>query len=233
MIAEKEFSNNLESVQEKIAIACEASDRALKEVTLLPVTKNWSADAVKLCKGSGITRVGENRVQEAIQKMEVVQGVEFDLIGHLQGNKAKQVIGKFSCIQSVDSLKLLEKLERLARRNNLIQPILLQINAGNDPAKHGISIENTPQILEKALNIPSLKVNGFMTIAPYDPEDKNTARKTFENLRNLRDKMRSTFGHPLNELSMGMSGDLTEAIAEGSTMIRVGSALFGLRNSFK
>ena len=146
MIAEKEFSNNLESVQEKIAIACEASDRALKEVTLLPVTKNWSADAVKLCKGSGITRVGENRVQEAIQKMEVVQGVEFDLIGHLQGNKAKQVIGKFSCIQSVDSLKLLEKLERLARRNNLIQPILLQINAGNDPAKHGISIENASYI---------------------------------------------------------------------------------------
>ena len=229
MISENDFSLNLASVRERLENACNQNGRSSEEVTLLPVTKNWPSDAVELCRNAGIFRVGENRVQEAVTKMESVEAVDFDLIGHLQGNKAKQAVGKFSCIQSVDSEKLLEKLARLADERDLVQKILLQVNAGKDPAKFGISIENCSLIVEKALKFQSLEVLGFMTIAPFDPENKNTAKETFVKLRKLRDEMSFAFGRPFTELSMGMSGDLDEAISEGSTMIRVGSALFGER----
>lgn len=229
MISENDFSLNLASVRERLENACNQNGRSSEEVTLLPVTKNWPSDAVELCRNAGIFRVGENRVQEAVTKMESVEAVDFDLIGHLQGNKAKQAVGKFSCIQSVDSEKLLEKLARLADERDLTQKILLQVNAGNDPAKFGISIENCSLIVEKALKLQSLEVLGFMTIAPFDPENKNTAKETFAKLRKLRDEMSFAFGRSFTELSMGMSGDLDEAISEGSTMIRVGSALFGER----
>lgn len=231
MISEKEFSNNLSVVNQQIEKACCKYGRSAQEVTLLPVTKNWPVHAVAMCAKHGIKRVGENRVQEAIQKMESTSEINYDLIGHLQSNKVKFVVGKFSCIQSVDSLKILERLGKLAYESRLIQPLLLQVNAGSDPAKYGISIEETQAVLERALNISSIRINGFMAIAPYDPHNKNTARECFANLRTLRDSMAEKYNQPFPELSMGMSGDLEEAIAEGSTMIRVGSALFGQRNS--
>lgn len=233
MITGEDFSDNLAITREQIAKACEMNGRSSHEVTLLPVTKNWPVDAVRLCLGAGIKRVGENRVQEALKKMDEVEDVNFELIGHLQSNKAKQAIGRFSCIQSVDSEKILKKLGKLALEKNLVQKVLLQVNAGNDPAKFGLSLDDTSKILDRALNLPSLDIKGFMTIAPYDPGNNFTARKTFEKLRNLRDRLANSFGKNFPELSMGMSGDLTEAIAEGSTMIRVGSALFGERKRSK
>ena len=153
MISEKEFSNNLSVVNEQIEKACCKYGRSAQEVTLLPVTKNWPVRAVAMCAKHGIKRVGENRVQEAIQKMESTSEINYDLIGHLQSNKVKFVVGKFSCIQSIDSLKILERLGKLAYESRLIQPLLLQVNAGSDPAKYGISIEETQAVLERALNI--------------------------------------------------------------------------------
>ena len=229
MISEKEFSRNLSTVKEQIEKACDKYGRSAEDITLLPVTKNWSVDAVKICEVNGIKRVGENRVQEALQKMESTPGTNYDLIGHLQSNKAKMVVGKFSCIQSVDSFKILDKLAKIANELNVKQPILLQVNAGKDPAKFGISIEEVTEVLEKALNLSSLRVDGFMTIAPYDPDNNQIARDCFANLRKLRDAMSEMYNVTFKDLSMGMSGDLNEAIAEGSTMIRVGSALFGQR----
>ena len=229
MIKETEFLENLSKVKREIASSCLKYGRSLDEITLLPVTKNWPIDAVTFCRNSKIKSVGENRVQEALSKMDGNQSMNFELIGHLQSNKAKHVVGKFSSIQTIDSLKLMDRVNSVALLNDLIQPILLQVNAGNDPAKFGVSIEDTEALLEHALTLNGICVDGFMTIAPYDLQNKSVARSCFSNLRNLRDQMSERFDCRFSKLSMGMSGDMDEAIAEGSTMIRVGSALFGNR----
>lgn len=230
MINEGVFSKNLFKVRGEIAISCKKHGRCTDEITLLPVTKNWPIDAVNYCRNSGIKIVGENRVQEALGKMTGNESINFELIGHLQSNKAKHVVGKFSSIQTVDSKKLLDRINSLALLNNVTQSVLVQVNAGNDPAKFGISMEDTESLLEHASSLKGVCVDGFMTIAPYDPLNKSVARSCFSNLRNLRDQMSDRFGCNFSKLSMGMSGDIDEAIAEGSTMIRVGSALFGSRD---
>lgn len=229
MINKSEFSNNLSAVKKQIKDVCDISGRSLDEVKLLPVTKNWPVEAVSYCMDHGIERVGENRVQEAIKKMDVQKGMKFELIGHLQSNKAKLAVGAFNRIQSIDSSKILNLVGRLAKEKNIVQEVLLQVNAGNDPAKYGISIEEARQLLEEALGISSISVEGFMTIAPYAPNNNEVSRQCFSKLRELRDNLAHTYGMKFGELSMGMSGDLKEAISEGSTMIRVGSALFGQR----
>ena len=154
MITKKsEFSTNLSTVKKQIQDACDSSDRSLDEVRLLPVTKNWPVEAVSYCMAHGIVRVGENRVQEALAKMDVEKGMEFELIGHLQSNKAKLAVGAFNRIQSIDSSKILNLVGRLAKEKNIVQEVLLQVNAGNDPAKYGIPIEEARQLLEEALGI--------------------------------------------------------------------------------
>ncbi len=154
--------------------------------------------------------------------------VSWELIGHLQSNKAALAARHFDRIQSVDSAKLLAALDRAAGELGKRLPILLQINAGGDPAKFGAGPEEAPGLLEAALAKKNLLVDGLMTVAPLSP-DPAIARSTFENLRALRDRLGGQFGAPLRELSMGMTGDLAEAIAAGSTLVRVGTALFGER----
>jgi PLP dependent protein len=229
MITEKEFQNNLSTLRERLAEACALSNRSVKEVQILPVTKNWPVQAVHYSQRAGFSRVGENRVQEALEKKSSVEGMEWDLIGHLQSNKAKQVIGQFSRVQTVDSSKLLGKLHLASTKLNVKTGILIQVNTGNDPAKNGILEEQCEEFVEKTLGYSSLILEGFMTMAPFAPDDPKVARNAFSRLRNLKDQMSSQFNIPLPELSMGMTGDLGEAVAEGSTMIRVGSALFGQR----
>ncbi len=229
MITEKEFQKNLSILRERLAEACALSNRSVKEVQILPVTKNWPVQAVHYSQRAGFSRVGENRVQEALEKKSSVEGMEWDLIGHLQSNKAKQVIGQFSRVQTVDSSKLLGKLHLASTKLNVKTGILIQVNTGNDPAKNGILEEQCEEFVEKTLGYSSLILEGFMTMAPFAPDDPKVARNAFSRLRNLKDQMSSQFNIPLPELSMGMTGDLGEAVAEGSTMIRVGSALFGQR----
>ena len=229
MITEEKFLINLQRVQDQIAESCRLCGRKPDDVTLLPVTKNWPAGVVDYCKRAGIVRVGENRVQEALEKKNQISNVGWELIGHLQTNKAKLVVGEFARVQTVDSTKLLQKLNDISCQKDVKTSILLQVNAGKDPAKYGCSLEETEALVDFALSLENLVVNGFMTIAPYAPEDLGIASRAFEELRTLRDDLQEKFAVNLGELSMGMSMDMKEAIAAGSTMVRVGSALFGSR----
>jgi pyridoxal phosphate enzyme (YggS family) len=154
--------------------------------------------------------------------------LRWELIGHLQSNKARLAATHFDRIQSVDSEKLLNALNRAAGELGKQLPVLLQINAGNDPAKFGVDPAEAPRLLEFALTLPHLRVDGLMTIAPLS-ENAEVAQRTFANLREIRDTLATRFGISLHELSMGMSGDLDAAIAQGSTIVRVGSALYGPR----
>lgn len=223
------FSQRANDLLGRIAALCHAAGRNPAEVTLLPVTKTHPPAAAEYAQRYGLHAVGENRVQEAMEKRPLVPGnLRWELIGHLQSNKAKLAVAHFERVQSVDSFKLLDALDRAAGDQGKKLPILLQINAGQDPAKFGAEPEMAAALLESALQKSHLQVDGLMTIAPLS-DDPAVARRTFAALRNQRDQLAAQFGVALRELSMGMTGDLEAAIAEGSTVVRVGTGLFGPR----
>jgi hypothetical protein len=224
------FCDRADALFHRIAEQCRATGRSPQEVTLLPVTKNHPSAAADYAYRYGLAAVGENRVQEAVEKraMAACPALRWELIGHLQSNKARLAVMHFERIQSVDSEKLLTALDRAAAELGKAMPVLLQINAGQDPAKFGAEPAETPRLLESALTKSHLRVDGLMTIAPLSA-DPAVARRTFANLRTIRDDLAARFGVALRELSMGMSGDLDAAIAEGSTLVRIGSALYGPR----
>jgi len=229
MIPYSKFEQNLSTVHGRIASACAACGRAIDSVSLLPVTKNHPVDAVEYAAQSGLLAVGENRVQEATDKRGSYSGkVRWELIGHLQSNKAQDAVAIFDRIQSVDSLKLLRRLDRFAGEQGKSLALLLQFNTGEDPKKFGFSVEQADSVMEAALSASHLRVDGLMTIAPLD-DDPEVARAAFERLRELRDALSERNKVALPELSMGMTGDLEAAIAAGSTQIRIGSALYGER----
>ncbi len=224
------FEKNLSDLNERIEGACEACGRSVSTVSLLPVTKNHPLDAVEYAVRSGLSAVGENRVQEAADKRSSCSElVRWELIGHLQSNKAQDAVAIFDRIQSVDSLKLLRRLDRFAGEQSKSLAILLQCNTGKDPNKFGFSLEEADSMLEAALSAKNLQVEGLMTIAPLD-DTPDVARSAFDRLRVLRDSLAERFRLELPELSMGMTGDLEAAIAAGSTQIRVGTALYGERD---
>lgn len=229
MVEFDEFSNRLQALRERIAAACEACGRGEHEVAILPVTKNHPVEAVALAQRAGLAAVGENRVQEAQSKIQEWKGesMRWELIGHLQSNKAKLAAGLFDRVQSVDSEKLLQRLDAGAMEANKVLAILLQINAGDDPAKFGVECDDAETLLATALKCPHLRVEGLMTVAPMD--DEEAAERAFERLRQTRDRLSQTCGVPLRELSMGMTDDLEAAIHQGSTQVRVGTALYGQR----
>lgn len=223
------FLQNLESVQGRIAQAVAEARRPEGSVKLLPVTKNHPVDAANYALRTGIDSVGENRVQEALYKMDQADhGIRWELIGPLQSNKAKKAASSFWRIQSVDRPKILSALQKSAEVSGSKLRVLLQINAGADPNKFGATLEDSDGMIEFALQQDRLTVDGLMTIAPLDP-NPSVARKCFARLRECRDRLADKFAIDLPELSMGMSGDLGEAILEGSTLVRVGTALFGER----
>lgn len=226
-----EFSARADIICAEINKACAMHRRVPAEVTLLAVTKTHPVQAAEYAARYGLKSVGENRVQEGVEKRAQTKvAVKWELIGHLQSNKSRLAVENFDRIQSVDSEKLLSLLDRAASELGKTLPILLQINAGRDPAKFGAEIEDAPRLLESALAKSHLHVDGLMTIAPL-AKDPDVARQTFHNLRGLRDELATRYRIPLRELSMGMSGDFVAAIAAGSTIVRVGSALFGTRDS--
>lgn len=224
-----EFKQRADSVRERIREACERCGREPGGVELLAVTKSHPVEAVDFAARYGLRAVGENRVQEGIGKRAQTQAaVAWELIGHLQSNKARAAALAFDRVQSVDSVRLLEVLDRVAAEAGKTLAVLLQINAGLDPAKSGAEPDEAPALLDAALGRGNLRVEGLMTVAPLSA-DADVARRTFARLREIRDRLRAQTGAPLRELSMGMSGDMEAAIAEGSTLVRVGSALFGAR----
>jgi pyridoxal phosphate enzyme (YggS family) len=223
------FRQRADALRARIAAACARAGRDPSEVALLPVTKTHPAAAADYAARYGFPAVGENRVQEAVEKQaQATAPVRWELIGHLQSNKAKLAATHFARIQSVDSEKLLQVLDRAAGEHGRRLPVLLQINAGNDPAKFGAEPADAPRLLEAALGKPHLEVDGLMTIAPLS-DDPAVARRTFARLREIRDRLAAATGVPLRELSMGMTGDLEAAVLEGSTLVRIGTALYGPR----
>ncbi len=230
MILFNDFKANVDKVMAQMASACLRHGRQPADVKLLAVTKTHPVEATDYVAEYGLPSVGENRVQEAIdKKLLSKKSLTWELIGHLQSNKAKLAAQYFDRVQSVDSIKLVQLLDRASLDCGKTLAILLQINAGRDPAKHGAEIEAAPLLLEKALTCKNLRVEGLMTIAPLS-DDPAIAERTFFALRELRDQLAAQFQTPLSELSMGMSGDLEAAIAAGSTQVRVGTALFGKRD---
>ena len=231
MVPYSEFSANLGALRGRIRSACESCGRSPDSVALLPVTKTHPPEAVEYAARAGLGAVGENRVQEAMEKKgatEAAARVRWELIGHLQSNKAADAAHVFDRVQSVDSAKLLRRLDRFAGERGRELPVLLQCNTGEDPDKYGFAADGVEAALEAALAAGHLRVEGLMTIAPLD-DDPDVARRAFDRLRELRDALAPGFGVTLPELSMGMTGDLEAAIAAGSTQIRVGTALFGER----
>lgn len=225
----EEFAVRADGVRAQIAEACRQAGRSAAEVELLAVTKTHPAAAAEYAARYGLRAVGENRVQEGVEKRaQCAAAVQWELIGHLQSNKARLAAQHFDRVQSVDSEKLLNQLDRAAAESGRVLPILLQINAGDDPAKFGAEPADADRLLDLALARPALRVDGFMTIAPLS-DDPDVAVRTFTRLREIRDRLAASRGVPLRELSMGMSGDLAAAVAAGSTLVRVGTALFGTR----
>lgn len=231
----EEFARRADAVRAKIAAACTRVGRDPRDVELLAVTKTHPAAAADFAAHYGLRAVGENRVQEAVEKRPLCAAtIAWELIGHLQSNKAKLAVQHFDRVQSVDREKLLNHLDRAAAELGKILPVLLQINAGHDPAKFGADLADAPRLLELALAKKNLRVDGLMTIAPLGATPAETAEhatRTFTNLRTLRDDLATRFGTPLPELSMGMTGDLALAVAAGSTLVRVGTALYGTRDA--
>ena len=227
----------LETLQERIAevfgriaAACGRVGRDAEDVTLVAVTKTFGPDAVRMAVDGGLTVLGENRVQEAVQKIPLCPGnLEWHLIGHLQKNKVRHAVRVFSMIHSVDSLELLETVDRVSGESGRVMPVLIQVNVSGERSKFGLSPEGVPDVLERSMTLQNVDVCGLMTIPPIavDPE---ASRPFFRKLRGLRDGWREQFGIPLEGLSMGMSGDFEVAVEEGATWVRLGAALFGHRS---
>lgn len=227
------FEERLAAVKERISSACARAGRDAREVEIVGVTKTFGPDAVRDAWESGISIMGENRVQEAAAKIpECVSGPDWHLIGHLQKNKVRHALPLFSCIHSVDSAELLEQIARVADETGARPSVLLEVNVSGESSKFGLKPDAVPSVIESALSAPSVTLEGFMTMAPIVP-DKELARPVFARLRELRDRMELDFGASFPRLSMGMSGDYEVAVEEGATWVRIGTALFGDRPKWR
>lgn len=200
-------------------------------VTLVAVTKGFGLDAVSAALAAGLTDLGENRVQEAIAKIDGSPGTRavWHLIGHLQRNKARFVPGRFALVHSVDSAPLAAELERRAAEHDVVVRVLLQVNVAGETQKNGCEPTEAPGLARAVAGHPHLALEGLMTVAPFTDDD-TVQRRTFRALRALRDALQGE-GAWLPELSMGMSGDYGVAVEEGATMVRLGTALFGARTT--
>ncbi len=231
MSSNKDFLIKLAQLQARINAACRQAHRNPSEVELMAVTKRKPAEVADWALEAGLKHIGENRVQEAAGKIPEVANKTgyWELIGPLQSNKARIAVKTFSRIQTVDRIKLVNILDRICGEEERAEmPVLLQANVGEDPAKHGCSIEEAKGLAEAICSSQHLRLEGLMTIGELSDEEARV-RRTFSRLRELRDALEGELGMQLPVLSMGMTGDLEWAIEEGSTLIRVGTALFGAR----
>ncbi len=249
------FAENLARIEERIAAAARRAGRPRAEIALMAVSKTHPASAILEARAAGVSLFGENRVQEFQQKSEellasglvierssstpaskpdnspLLSAARFHLIGRLQSNKSAKAAELFSAIDSLDSLRLAQRLDEAAKRLDRILPVLLEIKLSHEESKSGLEAHSAElaQLLEQLPDLPNLNAQGLMTVPPWS-EDPETARPYFRRLRELRDRLARQ--HPrldLSQLSIGMSGDFEVAIEEGSTCVRVGTALFGKR----
>jgi hypothetical protein len=220
---------NLQSIHERIAAACAQSSRDPGSVTLMAVSKGRPPVEVRCAAELGITLFGESKVQEAKVKIgQCPPRLHWQMIGHLQSNKAREAVHFFEIIQSVDSLALAEEINRFADHAAKTMPILLEVNVAGEATKFGFKPEQLLSELAAINALKKIEIQGLMTIAPWTPE-RERVRPFFSRLRELKLECENSLGAPLPHLSMGMSGDFDVAIEEGATLIRVGTALFGPR----
>ena len=228
------IASNLFRVRQSIAEVARACAVSSDAIRLIAVSKGHRPSAIAAAIAAGQKDFGENTSQEALTKIPHFQnqGLEWHFIGHLQTNKAKFIPGNFSWLHSLDNLDLARKLSRRARELSANINILIEVNVTRDPKKHGIAPDALPDFIEQLLkeNPPALSLRGLMTIGPHAAPEKEI-RVCFAGMRELRDECRKRYALPgFTELSMGMSGDYVEAIKEGATMVRVGTAIFGERD---
>lgn len=224
------LQDRLESVNERITRAAERSGRKREDITLIAVTKTYAPEVINEAIDWGITDIGENKVQEVMNKYDSVKNVDWHLIGHLQSNKVKYIIDKVKLIHSVDSIKLLDEIERQAVKHGIQKDVLIQVNISGEATKFGIKPEEVEQFMEYAEKLTSVKIKGLMTIAPK-VDDGVANILHFDNINRifLDIKAKKYDNVNMEYLSMGMSGDFENAIEHGANMVRVGSAIFGER----
>lgn len=219
---------NLERVKTRMAAAAQRSARPIEQIKLLAVSKTIAAERILEAYEAGQRHFAENRVQELCAKTTVLpENINWHLIGHLQQNKVRAALQSNAIIHSVDSMKLLQRIKRIAEELQSKATVLLEVNISGEDSKFGLDPEQVEPLLEICQE-GAVKCLGLMTIAPYQAEEKELHR-IFAALRELRDQLQQNCGLSLPELSMGMSGDFEAAIAEGATMLRIGSAIFGER----
>lgn len=231
--AQEALSSRLTRVREQIAAAAERSGRQVEEVTLIAISKTHPASAIERLIELGATDIGENRVQEAEEKIvEVGRGkARWHLVGHLQANKARRAVNLFDVIHSLDSVELARRLDRLCEEEGREKlPVLIQVDLGHEETKSGIDESQLPRLVETLGPLHRLQPVGLMTLPPFF-ENPEHNRPFFRQLRKLRDELASggAFGDQPGELSMGMTHDFEVAIEEGATMVRIGTAIFGER----
>ena len=226
------IADNIKKIEKEKAEAARRVGRNPSEILLCAVTKTHPPAVINEAVDAGVTDIGENRVQEILDKYDKVKKVRWHMIGHLQTNKVKYIIDKVCMIHSVDSLKLAKEIDRRAAQHGLEMDILLEVNTARDKAKYGILPEEAESLIRQILkDCPHVRVRGLMTIAPF-AEDPEEVRPFFSDTKQLYDRL-SVIDDPHLDfrcLSMGMSNDRVIAVEEGSTIIRVGSAIFGARD---
>jgi pyridoxal phosphate enzyme (YggS family) len=223
MIVGTDIKANVDVLRQRIERACRRAGRSPEEVTLVAITKTVATPAIAAAFTAGISHFGENRVQEAVVKIEQLSNLTprptWHMVGHLQTNKAKTAVEIFNLVHSVDSVRLAEALSQRTRKT---LPVLLEVNVADEASKSGFSMANVTSALKELSTLPHLVIKGLMTVAPL-VDDPEQVRPVFRRLRSLRDSL------GLEHLSMGMTDDFEVAIEEGATMVRIGRAIFGER----
>jgi len=223
----------IQSVQDRIRAACARAGRSTDSVSLLAVAKTHPAEAVQAAAACGLTLFGENKVQEAKAKIPACSSkLRWHLVGHLQSNKVRDAVELFEMIQSVDSLRLAEEINKRAEQASKHMPVLLEVNLAGEASKFGYAPERLLAQLKDLNALPRLEIHGMMTVPPWSPVAENV-RPYFRRLRELKQQCEEVLGAPLLQLSMGMTGDFEVAIEEGATIVRVGTAIFGERSYAK
>lgn len=226
------IKENFDIVSEKVAAAAVRSGRKPEDVKLIVVTKTYGPEVVQESVEAGAVAVGENRVQELMDKHELLGEIaEWHLIGHLQTNKVKYAVKLVNWIHSVDKFSLAEEISKRAEALGKKINVLIEVNVGEEDSKFGLTCKDAPAFVKEISELPGIAVKGLMTVAPYEP-DQEMVRPVFKKLRQLRDEIEAMNipNISMEHLSMGMSGDYEVAIEEGATMVRVGSAIVGARN---
>lgn len=222
----------LSNVEHEIQKACDNSKRNRKDVTLIAVSKTKPVETLKEAYDLGVRVFGENKVQELVDKYEVLpKDIHWHMIGHLQRNKVKYIIDKVECIHSVESIRLAETIEKEAAKHNRTIDVLVEVNVAGEDSKFGLAPEEVPAFVEEIAKFPHIRVKGLMTIAPFveNPEENRPIFKVLQEL-SVDIATKNIDNVIMNVLSMGMTNDYQVAIEEGATIVRVGTGIFGERN---